>query len=357
MNSFKLSLEEKFGQMILLGLDTYEINDEIIELIKRYKIGGVVLYSKNYTSTQSMINFINKLKNININNTPLFIGIDQENGRVNRLPKDIERFYNPLKQAKTNNKKIVNMVNEISCYLMNSLGINMNFAPCVDVLHDEDNKVIGNRSYGTKKDVIEYGLSYMDSMHNHNIISVVKHFPNQALGGIDSHIITPKIRNKKLLNDDLEVYKEAIIKGADAIMIGHMKIEGMGAEAIINKKIIDKYLIKKLNYQGLIVTDDIKMSLLRFRLKSNIIKSINAGCNVIMVKYKKGETLSIYKDLYKKVKNYEIDPEKVYNSYKKIIMIKNKYNLTNEEFRPKLNLELINKKILEVNNAMDRVSL
>ena len=154
MNFNKLSLEEKFGQMILLGLDVYDINDEIIEIIKEYKIGGVVLYKKNYTSLETMIEVINKLKNLNKDNKiPLFIGIDQENGRVNRLPKDILRIYSAKKQAKTENMKIIDTINKLTTYILGSIGINMNFAPVMDI-YDNKSKVLYKRCFcGNSDDV------------------------------------------------------------------------------------------------------------------------------------------------------------------------------------------------------------
>ena len=108
------SIYEKMGQMIMIGLDVDKINDEIRKLIKDYKIGGVVLYKSNYKDIKSMVNFINELKKINGDNVPLFIAIDQENGRVNRLPDEITRIYNPLRQAKTMNIDVVNKCKDFS---------------------------------------------------------------------------------------------------------------------------------------------------------------------------------------------------------------------------------------------------
>ena len=197
MNFKKLNLEEKFGQMIILGLDVYDINEEIIEIIKKYKIGGVILYKKNYTSIETMIAVINKLKTLNKDNKiPLFISIDQENGRVNRLPKDINRIYSANKQAKTKNIKIVNACNELTGYLLKQVGVNMNFAPTLDIVRNDKNKAIGNRSYGDNcKDVLEYGLPFMQTLKENKIISVIKHFPGHGATNKDSHIVLPKIKN------------------------------------------------------------------------------------------------------------------------------------------------------------------
>lgn len=357
MNKKKLSLEEKFGQMILLGLDTYDINDEIIDIIKNYHIGGVVLYKKNYTSIDTMINFINKLKDINKDGIPLFISIDQENGRVNRLPNDIERIKSAYKQACTKNLEIINEVNKITCYLLKSVGVNMNFAPVLDILRDEKNKVIGNRSYGNNAaDIIKYGFPFMNEMKKNNIISVVKHFPGHGLTSDDSHLVLPRIKNLNEMNNiDSKIFESAIKNGADAIMVGHLLIKGYGLDpASINEKIISKYLVDKYKYNGLIITDDVRMGSLRFfrRTKNTIKKAVKAGNNIIMIKYKKGDSKLLQK-LNKMVKDCEFDPLVINNNFNKILDYKEKYKLNNNLVNPKLDIEKINKIIKKLNQMID----
>lgn len=356
MNFNRLSLEEKFGQMILLGLDVYDINDEIIELIQNYKIGGVVLYKKNYVSIETMIGVINKLKKINEKNKiPLFIAIEQENGRVNRFPKDITRIYSALKQAKTNNMKIINATNELTTYLLASIGVNMNFAPVLDIVRNDKNKVIGNRSYGKNvEDVVKYGLPFMKIMQENNIISAVKHFPGYGIVNSDSHFIKDI---ETLEKEDLKVFESAIETGADAIMVGHLSIKGYGLKpATLNKKIIQKYIIDKYKYKGVLITDDLRKNTLKYfyGIKGSIKKSIEAGHNIIMIKYRKGDIARIYKKVLDMVKFCEIDPELINNSAKKIVAMKKKYKVSNDLNNPELDLKLINNKIKKINNAIEK---
>jgi len=358
MNFNKLTLEEKFAQMIMLGLDIYELNDEIIELIQKYKIGGVVLYKKNYTSLETMIDFINKLKKLNEkNNIPLFIAIDQENGRVNRLPKDIIRIYSAGRQAKTKNLKIIDTANKLTTYILGSVGVNMNFAPDLDIVRNEKSKAIGNRSYGADfESTIKYGLPFMQEMKNNNIISVVKHFPGHGATNRDSHFMLPKIRNvSNLLSEDIKTFESAIKNNVDAIMVGHLVLKGFGMKpASLNKKIIQELLVDKYQFKGLIVTDDLRMNALKGSLKKNIKDSIEAGNNILLVKYRKGDVKRIYKKLFEKVKSCEIDPELVNNSAKKIVAMKKRYSISGELQNPKLEVELINNKIRKINAAIDK---
>ena len=356
MKRGKLSLTDKFGQMILLGLDVYDINEEIIKIIEDFHIGGVVLYKKNYTSLETMTKFINKLKEINKNNIPMFISIDQENGRVNRLPKDVERMYNALKQSETKDLKVITEINKITTFLLKSVGVNMNFAPVLDIYRSDKNKAIGNRSYGTNiNDIINYGLPFMKEMQKNNIVSVIKHFPGHGATNKDSHFVLPKINDlKSLEKEDIKVFESAFKYGADVLMIGHLVIKGYGNKpASINKNIISKYLS---NYNGLLVTDDLRMNALRlFRsTKKNIIRSIEAGNNLIMVKYQKGD-YKLYKKLAKLVNNCEIDIEAIDKSANKILQFKEKYKVNNDLITNHLDIDKINKRIKIINEYIDKI--
>lgn len=353
----KLTLEEKLGQMILLGLNTKELNDEIKTLIKDYHIGGVVLYRQNYSTLEEMTSFINELKEINKDNKfPLFISIDQENGRVNRLPDDIGRLYNVKKLADTNNMVLVHEWNKITALILSSVGVNMNFAPVLDIYRNSKNQAIGNRSYGnTKEIVIKYAFSFMKELEQSNIIPVVKHFPGQGSATTDSHALIPYIKNTKMLfSEDMMVFKEAFKMGADATMVGHIRIKGFGLKpASLNKKFINKCLIDETNYKGLIVTDDLKMSFLRFNILNNICTSIDAGNHLIMVKYKPGDLNNIYKKLYAKVKTGKIELKNIEKSAKIILDIKKKYHLTNEKIKYNFNKKEINDRISNLNVKID----
>lgn len=349
-----MDTKEKFGQMIMLGLDIDEINDEIMTIIKDYKIGGVVLYKQLYDDIPSMKKVINKLKKININNIPLFIAIDQENGRVNRFPKEIVRLLSPGKQVSTKKIEIVNRVNAITASLLAKLGINMNLAPVVDINYN--NSSIGNRSYGNnKQEVIKYAIPMITALQDKKIISVVKHFPGHGLVNSDSHYFLPTIKDISKMESGLDVYKEAINNLCEVIMVGHLRVKGYGRKpSTINKKIIKDYLIDRFNYQGLILTDDLRMNILKniYGLKNVIIDSINSGSNIFILKYKKGD-IKLYNKLYKMIDNGLIDKKIIDNSYNKIIQLKNKYELSNDLIEEELEIDKINEEIEKINLAIE----
>lgn len=107
----ELSIEEKIGQMIIIGMDTNYITDRIKNMIQKYKIGGIILYRKNFETYQDMLKLIKQLKEINKGNKiPLFIAIDQEGGRVNRMPPEIKKLPSANQIAKIRRGRVYNKI-------------------------------------------------------------------------------------------------------------------------------------------------------------------------------------------------------------------------------------------------------
>ena len=148
---------------------------------------------------EELINLINHIKELNRkNNVPMFIAIDQEGGRVNRLPNELENIPAPYKLSKLENaKEYVQKAGEITGNTLHRLGFNMNFAPVLDIKRFPDNHAIGDRAFSENiEEVTEYGIEYMKKLQENQIVSVVKHFPGHGATNSDSHFKIPKIKEK-----------------------------------------------------------------------------------------------------------------------------------------------------------------
>lgn len=179
MNINSLSLEEKIGQLFLVSFEENAITDEIKILIQKYKIGGVILYRKSSIDYDNLLKLINELKELNKNNPiPLFISIDQEGGRVNRLPKSIINLKAAYKLTKNKDLNIIEQASEITAKILKDTGYNMNFAPVLDIKNFNENHPIGDRCFGDNlEDVCKFGIASMKTYQNNGIIPVIKHFP------------------------------------------------------------------------------------------------------------------------------------------------------------------------------------
>ena len=191
----QLSIQEKIGQMIMIGMDTNYITERIRTMITKYKVGGIILYRKNFNTYQDMVQLIRELKQLNKNNPlPLLIAIDQEGGRVNRMPKEIKNLPTANQIATKCKIEEVKKSADITGKMLKQSGYNLNFAPVLDIKRFNNKHAIGDRAYGENKEkVAEYGIEVMKSLQNQGIISVIKHFPGHGATNQDSHRFLPII--------------------------------------------------------------------------------------------------------------------------------------------------------------------
>lgn len=356
INIDELTIQEKIGQMMIVGIDKNYITERTKRLILDYKIGGVILYKKNFSSYDELINIIKELKKLNsANKIPLFISIDQEGGRVNRLPKEILNLPAAYKLAKLKDVEVINKAAELTGSILKKTGFNLDFAPVLDIKRFEDGHAIGDRSYGeTKEDVIKYGIPVMEELQKQGIISVVKHFPGHGGTKKDSHFMLPKITipKEKLEKEDMEVFKTAIEHGADAILVGHLRVKKETGiyPASLSKKYIIKNLREKYNYKGLIISDDLKMRAVKlfFGPFLSIKKAFQAGNDIIIFRFNKLEEKIAIKKINKLVRKNMIEESRIDESVKRILDTKQKYNLSDLEKIEVTNIKEINKQIDEI---------
>jgi len=343
----EITLEEKIGQMIMIGFRGYDIHfyNQIAKDIKNKKIGGVILfdydiqekqYKRNIKNPKQLHKLTKKLQKFS--KTPLFIAVDQEGGRVNRLkykygfPKTIS----PQKLGEKNNLEFTyNQADKIS-FILGLEGINLNFAPVVDVNVNPSNPVIGKLGRSFSKNpytVYRHSKQFIKAHNNNNILTAIKHFPGHGSSKQDSHLGFVDITNTWSYNE-LIPYKQLIQDDLiNVIMTAH----------VFNKKLDDKYpatlsfsvitelLRDGLKYNGVIISDDMQMKAIanNYGLEEAIVKSINAGVDILLfgnnLKYDPEIAQKIHNIIFKKIKSGEISEDRINESYERIMKLKEKF--------------------------------
>lgn len=358
----ELSIEEKIGQMIIIGMDTNYITDRIKTMITKYKIGGIILYRRNFNTYQDMIKLIKELKELNkCNKIPLFISIDQEGGRVNRMPKEIENLPAANKIATVGGIEILKESAQITGEILRKSGYNLNFAPVLDIKRFGNGHSIGDRSFSEDKEkVAECGVAVMQELQKQGVVSVVKHFPGHGSTTIDSHYMLPIINKKmsQLEKEDMYPFEEAIKNGADAILVGHLLIRKATGiyPASLSRKFISRYLRKKYKYKGIIITDDLKMRAIKFLYGHDLAvkKAFQAGNDVIVFRFNKDEEKRVIEKIIKLAKLGKIKENRINKSVKRIINIKQKYNISDTEKIDGIDINEINDKIVNIKNKINK---
>ena len=354
----ELSIEEKIGQMLMIGLDIANPKDKIEEIITKYKIGGVLLYKKNYKTYEELIDLINYIKKKNeANKIPLFIAIDQEGGRVNRMPPEFKNIPAATKLARCKDESIVEKAGEITGEMLSKLGINFDFAPVLDIKRFEDKHPIGDRAFSEDKEAVaRCGISYMKALQKNNVIATIKHFPGHGATEKDSHFILPIVKEniEKLEQEDMMPFQKAIEAGADSLLVSHLKIKGVTEYPCSMSREFITYIRKKYKYKGLIVTDDMRMKgvELLYGKNKSIQKAFYAGNDIIVIKYGRNE--NIINKIIEEVKQDKRKEARVNRSVKRILEEKEKYNCNNDQVEKQEGfVEKINEQIHNIKQTIE----
>jgi beta-N-acetylhexosaminidase len=264
----------------VIGIKNYEEGFEVIKL-KPY---GIFLGSNfKDKNRKELKKFIQELKKTY---KRIKIFTDQEGGYASWVLKGYPSPSDIGKLSKKNGLKILKKMAEE----LNELLIDVNLAPCVDICYDRENEVIckKNRSFGdSNKKVTEKALLFFRTMKKKGIMCCAKHFLNQARAKEDPHKELPESEaDWDDLDSDLIPYKKLIKEGIEFIMPGFIKYKKISKEPVLFSEFFIKVILrKKLRFKGILITDDLCMRgiLKKYSLKEAIKKSIEAGCDIILV--------------------------------------------------------------------------
>lgn len=331
-----MTTDEKIGQMVISGIDGYTLMDTTSKMIKDYHVGGFIILGENVKNSEQLLSLVNSLKTTNSKSSklPLFLSIDQEGGRVDRMPSEIKRLPLNSTIGKVTSSSFSYEIGSILAEELNLFGLNMDFAPVLDINSNPQNPVIGDRSYGSKPDVVvKHGIQTMLGIKSGSIIPVVKHFPGHGDTSTDSHVGLPAVNNdiERLKSFELIPFNEAIKGGADAVMVAHILLPKIDPKnpSSMSKIIVDDILRKGMNYDGVVITDDMTMGAImkNYDIKEAAVKSVNAGCDIILVCHGYDNETAVINALKSAVQNGTITEERINQSVLRILALKSKYKL------------------------------
>ncbi len=257
--------------------------------LKKYKPWGVILFSRNIKSIDQTSKLTLSIRKIfNDKNYPILI--DQEGGRVNRL-KNIISFDNLTAESFgkkfINNRKEFNFVYKLFIdkisHLLKLIGVNINTLPVLDLRSKGASNIIGDRSFSNDPKIVSKIGDYCIHLHHKNRIgTIIKHIPGHGLAKVDSHHFTPLINKKKsfLFKKDFTCFKN---KKSYFAMTAHIIFNKIDKENTVthSKKMI-RLIRNKIGFKNIIISDDISMKGLKGDITKNIIKTFNAGCNLVL---------------------------------------------------------------------------
>lgn len=269
-----IGLEDKIGQMLLFGWngatddERLDAGPHAVALIEELAVGGVILMGRNARTADRLRATVSELQERNgSHGRPLlFVAVDQEGGRVQRLvPPDFSVIPAAREIGATGDPAQARRIAADAAGELRSVGVNWDFAPVLDVNNNPDNPVIGNRSYGDDPALVAaMGAAAVTGFQNDGgILACGKHFPGHGDTNVDSHHALPRIEHDMDRLDRIELvpFRAAIEAGVAAIMTAHILFPALDPDrpATLSPTILTGLLRKRLGFDGLVITDDLEM--------------------------------------------------------------------------------------------------
>lgn len=306
-----MTLDEKIGQMLMLEFRNWEdengelkevteLNDDIKNAISKYKIGGVILFAENVRDTEQTTKLTHNIQKAAIESglDPLLISIDQEGGIVVRLGTGTSLPGNMALGA-SRDKKLAYEYGKIIAEEIKALGINVNLAPVMDTNNNPNNPVIGLRSISSDPKLVgELGSEVVKGLQDNGVSAAIKHFPGHGDTATDSHLGLPVVDKsyEEVKNLELIPFDKAAKEGVDMIITAHISYPQLEKDTVISQKdgsvigipatlsddIITGIIRKKMNYDGIVITDAMKMQAIadHFGEEEAVIMAIRAGVDI-----------------------------------------------------------------------------
>lgn len=338
MKREQMTLEQKIGQMVMCGFQTPEIDDCAKALIEKYHVGGIIYFRRNVLNKEQVGQLSVDLQELNRKHTdiPLFISIDQEGGMVARIDwDDITLIPSNMAVGAARDEKLAYESGRICGEELLRMGINMNFAPSVDVNNNAKNPVIGVRSYGENSELVsKMGAAQIRGLQEANVAATAKHFPGHGDTAVDSHhgLASVPHDEERLFNVELAPFVKAIEEGVDCIMTAHVMFPAFEPDSIpatISSKVLTDLLRKRLGFQGVIVTDCLEMHAIskEYGIPEGTIRAVQAGADLILISHRYAEQSQAIEALIQAVRDGRISEEHIDASVDRILALKAKRSM------------------------------
>lgn len=337
----KLNRHDRVAQLLMVRAHTNKgqaYEDSVAAVIQKEHIGGLVFFQGGPVRQAALTNRYQKLSRI-----PLLVAMDGEWGLGMRLDSTISFPYQMTLGAIRDNSLIYKM-GEFVARDFKRLGMQMNFAPDMDVNNNPNNPVIGFRSFGDNKiNVAKKGIAYMQGMQNGGILTTAKHFPGHGDTDVDSHLDLPLLPFSKDRLDTLETYpfKEAAKAGITGVMIAHMNIPSLDTTAhlpsTLSRPIVTDILKNQLNFKGLIVSDAMEMKgVVKYFPNSQAdVLALNAGNDILELTE---NSVRAVHEIKKAIRKGNINKKEFFSKVKKVLAAKYAVGLNHPQEIPEANI-------------------
>ena len=297
----KLSLEQKIGQLFILGFSGAALrpDHQIVQDITKRNLGGVIIFDRFLAGSKDTNNIVNarQLSQLTTSlqemaDSPLLVAVDQEGGQVNRFRKERGFPVTPSARelGRSSDLKVTIESAQQTAGMLRDVGVNLNLAPVVDLNVYEENPIIGKygRSFSADPSrVAAHSSAWIIEHRRHGILSCLKHFPGHGSSHTDSHLGFVDI-TESWQETELQPYQQLIREDlADSIMLGHLFNKNFDEQypATLSRTTIQTLVRQQLQFKGLVISDDMQMKAItgHFGLEDACCKALAAGVDLLII--------------------------------------------------------------------------
>lgn len=328
-----LTPDQRIAQLIVVrmsstdGKKVFFYENEVADAVTKYNIGGICLFQGGPLKQASLINKMQSLAK-----TPIMISIDGEFGLGMRMD-SVLSLPRQMMMGAVDDPSLIYEYGRVVGEQCRRMGIQINYAPVVDVNNNPANPIINDRSFGEDKHrVALYGMQYMRGMQDAGVMACAKHFPGHGDVTVDSHHDLPVINKKRSELDSLELYpfRQLINAGVAAVMVGHLAIPALddrkNIATSISNNTVTKLLKNELGFNGLVITDALEMRGVSkyFPAGEISVKALEAGNDMLCLPGDIQETLT---KVNAAIKDGKLTWEQIESRVKKVLLAKYQYGL------------------------------
>ena len=285
-----MNIQEKLGQMLMVGFPGLTAPDYILNWLREGRIGGVILFARNVENPAQLAELCASIHEAA--KYPALIGIDQEGGGVSRMTQFFTESPGAMALATSGNTDLTEKMSRVLAEEMFALGINWAFAPVLDITYNSANPTVGIRSFGADKETVsKFGVAATQGFQSGGVAATAKHFPGLGNTAIDTHLALAVLDTDpdELLKNDLAPYRECIDAGLSSIMTTHTIFSALDTDypATLSPTIVQTLIREELGFEGIVVTDCMEMKAIadNYGAGESAVLAALAGIDIILVSH------------------------------------------------------------------------
>ena len=282
-------LRRTVGQLAIVGFGGHTLPEETRALAREFDLGGVIYFARNVDSPEQ-VEELSRQSHALARETPLWISVDQEGGRVARLKRPFTEWPPMNTLGRSGSGELAARFARALARELRAVGINLDYAPVLDVHTNAANPVIGDRAFAeTAEEVARISRTIIRALQDEGVAACGKHFPGHGDTSTDSHLELPILEHDRRRFEAVELvpFRAAVEEDVACIMTAHVLVPAYDADrpATLSPRLVDAVLKKQLGYQGIVISDDLAMKAVSatWELGESMVAALAAGCDAVLL--------------------------------------------------------------------------